>query len=182
MKIFLKYFVGACILFSLTACNESVVGPQGPQGEQGITGPQGPKGEDGLPGDYDNPLGFDFYLNDEKNGYFIGGGTTRYQTFLELPSSYKNLPVVGIARWGFEGWYDLKNIVFPQSIVRVDMGAFNYVEFEKIYYSGTSYTWDEITIDGGSPLTTAPRYYYSENQPTEAGNYWHYVDGLPVIW
>ena len=37
--------------FALTSCNaEPVVGPQGPQGEQGETGPQGPQGEQGETG------------------------------------------------------------------------------------------------------------------------------------
>ena len=25
-------------------------------------------------------------------------------------------------------------------------------------------------------------YFYSEIEPTESGNYWHYVDGEPTIW
>jgi hypothetical protein len=31
-------------------------------------------------------------------------------------------------------------------------------------------------------LENAPRYYYSETEPTEPGNYWHYVDGVPTPW
>jgi hypothetical protein len=33
-------------------------------------------------------------------------------------------------------------------------------------------------------LTSATRYYYSESQPTDEGNYWHYsTDGVtPVVW
>ena len=25
-------------------------------------------------------------------------------------------------------------------------------------------------------------YFYSETEPTEEGNYWHYVNGVPVAW
>ena len=25
-------------------------------------------------------------------------------------------------------------------------------------------------------------YYYSDEKPTETGNYWHYVDDVPTIW
>ena len=25
-------------------------------------------------------------------------------------------------------------------------------------------------------------YYYSEIEPITLGNYWHYVDGEPVVW
>ena len=29
---------------------------------------------------------------------------------------------------------------------------------------------------------TATVYYYRESQPTEEGNYWHYVEGAPTPW
>jgi hypothetical protein len=28
----------------------------------------------------------------------------------------------------------------------------------------------------------ATRYYYSETEPTEEGNFWHWVDGEVVVW
>ena len=94
MKKYLKTLLSICVLFSLTSCSESSVGPQGPQGEQGITGPQGPqgeagpagpKGEDGSSTDDDNPLGFDFFLNTNRDGYYIGGGRSKYQEIIEIP-------------------------------------------------------------------------------------------------
>ena len=27
-----------------------------------------------------------------------------------------------------------------------------------------------------------PPAFYSENQPTIEGNFWHYVDGVPTLW
>lgn len=33
-----------------------------------------------------------------------------------------------------------------------------------------------------SHLTVVTRYYYSESQPVERGNYWYYVDGEIVVW
>lgn len=31
-------------------------------------------------------------------------------------------------------------------------------------------------------LNAATKYFYSESEPTEEGNFWHYVDGEPTIW
>ncbi|MBQ9709005.1 MAG: hypothetical protein IJV67_00080 [Clostridia bacterium] len=43
--------------------------------------------------------------------------------------------------------------------------------------------WAKITINNyNSELTNATRYYYSETQPTVAGKYWHYVNGVPTAW
>ena len=44
--------------------------------------------------------------------------------------------------------------------------------------------WEEIFINGAynQNLTGARRYYYSDSEPTEEGNYWHYVDGEIVVW
>ena len=61
-----------------------------------------------------------------------------------------------------------------------------------IFYMGTAEEWEQIRIiryncfTGGFgdniELENAPRYYYSETEPTEPGNYWHYVDGVPTPW
>ncbi|MBQ6883216.1 MAG: hypothetical protein IJO25_02555, partial [Clostridia bacterium] len=53
----------------------------------------------------------------------------------------------------------------------------------KVYYKGNSTEWDNITIGSdNSNVTNATRYYYSESQPTESGNFWHYVDGVVTKW
>ena len=61
-----------------------------------------------------------------------------------------------------------------------------------IFYMGTAEEWEQIKIVGYNYFTgmfgdnielkNAPRYYYSETEPTEPGNYWHYVDGIPTPW
>lgn len=54
----------------------------------------------------------------------------------------------------------------------------------KVYYGNTEEQWNAISIaDGNSALTNSDnRYIYSETEPAEAGNYWHYVDGEAVEW
>ena len=52
-----------------------------------------------------------------------------------------------------------------------------------VYYGGTPEEWEKIRISElDDELLSATRYYYSEKQPTEAGNYWRYVDGVPTAW
>ncbi len=43
-------------------------------------------------------------------------------------------------------------------------------------------TYDENGAHKLDPNATVNVYYYSETQPQTQGNYWHYVDGEPVIW
>ena len=55
----------------------------------------------------------------------------------------------------------------------------------KVYYKGGKSEWDKIIIsDYNDRLTNATRYYYSEEEPTSSGNYWHYDDDgvTPTIW
>jgi len=65
-------------------------------------------------------------------------------------------------------------------------GAFSYCSsLTTIYYTGTAEDWDKIYIgNGNEDLTAATIYYYSDSQPTDESNYWHYdADGVtPVIW
>jgi len=61
-----------------------------------------------------------------------------------------------------------------------------------VFYKGSVEDWDKISIDdNNTALTSATRYYYSQNEPTlnaegteYVGNYWHYdTDGkTPVVW
>ena len=71
------------------------------------------------------------------------------------------------------------------------------------YFEGTEKEWKKIEINKAESykylnksqdeiekiVTTLETwklnltvYYYSETQPTEKGNYWRYVDGVPTKW
>jgi hypothetical protein len=52
-----------------------------------------------------------------------------------------------------------------------------------VYYAGTAEDWN-IFLGGwnGDVGNESVRYYYSESEPTENGNFWHYVDGVPTAW
>jgi hypothetical protein len=54
---------------------------------------------------------------------------------------------------------------------------------EKVYYTGSAKEWNRISISiSNNYLKSATRYYYSETEPVEAGNYWYWVDGEVKIW
>ena len=53
-----------------------------------------------------------------------------------------------------------------------------------VFYKGTKKDFEYIAIDvyGNEAFESATKYFYSEEAPTEEGNYWHYVDGVETIW
>ena len=79
----------------------------------------------------------------------------------------------------------LTTVIVPDNVTSIDYKTFYGCSgLKTIYYGGSANEWSAISISSGnSPLTNATRYYYSETEPAEAGNYWHYgTDGEPVIW
>jgi len=87
----------------------------------------------------------------------------------------------------------LEYVVMPKSINKMGAHAICYYTSgrvkTKIYYKGTHDDWMFIEIDrtpfsGTTDVMSSEEYvyFYSEIEPTESGNYWHYVDGEPTIW
>ena len=100
--------------------------------------------------------------------------------------------VTEIGLCSFNYCVGIKDIILGKGITKITYYAFNrrinddIVPFDHVYYRGTKEDWAKINFptDGGdhynSPLTDAPRYYYSETEPTSDGNYWHYKDGFKI--
>ena len=84
----------------------------------------------------------------------------------------------------FDYCTSLTSIVIPNSVINIGRAAFgDCSNLKTVFYVGNSEQWDNITkAEYNTPLTSAALYFYSEAQPTEEGNYWHYVDGVPTIW
>ena len=70
------------------------------------------------------------------------------------------------------------------SVTSIGAYAFSGCDnISKVYYRGTDTDWNGIELGSNNAyLTSATRYYYSENRPNQVGNYWHYVDGVLTIW
>lgn len=87
--------------------------------------------------------------------------------------------VTDIGARAFYGCSSLTSVVIPKSVTNIGQFAFMGCSSIAIYCEAEAEptTWD--TFWNGSEC---PGYWYSENEPTEEGNYWHYVDGVVTIW
>lgn len=74
----------------------------------------------------------------------------------------------------------LTSIVIPVSVAEIGDSAFNFCTNLNICYKGTAEEWADVTIGiSNNYITSGKIFYYSETE--QNGNYWHYVDGEPVI-
>lgn len=81
--------------------------------------------------------------------------------------------------YAFSDCINLEYVVIPDSVKEIGEGAFDgCIKLKSIYYLGVT---DQYGIFNDIPSTTTI-YYYSENKPSDAGNYWHFVDKVPTSW
>ncbi len=92
--------------------------------------------------------------------------------------------VVSLGEQAFYGCTNLASITIANSVTSIDALAFyRCSSLSSIYYIGTESEWAQISIGkDNTGITNATIYFYTETQPTTAGNYWHYVDGEPTVW
>ena len=114
-----------------------------------------------------------------------GVDSIRYQGFygcsslekIVLPSS-----VQSIAREAFYGCTSLQYIIFP-SLTGVGSNAFdNCDSLTAGYFLGTKEQFNAIQFSDDSLNKNATVYYYSDQEPLDNDDYWHYVEGLPSQW
>lgn len=79
---------------------------------------------------------------------------------------------------------NLTKVVIPKSLKSISATTFFNYSMITIYYQGNLAEWENVHVDvnnfNDNELENI--HFYSETQPAEEGNYWHYVDGLPVAW
>ena len=87
--------------------------------------------------------------------------------------------VTTIGGGAFLGCSSLTSVTIPDGVTSIGYEAFYGCTSLTIYCEGTSRPsgWDSNWNYSNRPV-----YWYSENEPTEEGNYWHYVDGVVTIW
>lgn len=82
-----------------------------------------------------------------------------------------------IGDYNFVQCKQLKSIVIPASVTYI--GTTAEYTLAEIYYVGNASDWN--AIEGAiSFAQDATVYYYSESQPVQSGNYWHY-DGQAIV-
>ncbi len=87
--------------------------------------------------------------------------------------------VESIADSAFKYCDKLTNIIIPDHVTSIDKAAFAYCSKLTIYCEATSQPsgWSSKWNSSNCPV-----YWYSETEPLESGNYWHYVDGKVAVW
>ena len=90
--------------------------------------------------------------------------------------------VTSIGDYAFYGCYSLTSIAIPNGVTSIgDCAFYGCDNLNKIFYAGSAAEWSSISMGPGNYVSRY-MYYYSEEEPTGSGNYWHYVDGVPTIW
>ena len=74
----------------------------------------------------------------------------------------------------------LSTVILPNTITYIGKYSLGLSSETTIYYKGSL---DEFNnIEKEEYYTRAKIYYFSEESPSEAGNYWHYVNNKPKDW
>ena len=69
--------------------------------------------------------GLNYELNANKDGYIVSNiGTVTDETVV-IPSTYNNLPVVGLGNTAFEGCTSLTSITLPENLISIGSWAFS---------------------------------------------------------
>lgn len=83
--------------------------------------------------------------------------------------------ITNIFKSAFEYCKNLETIVIPISVTNVGAATFySCPKLEAVYYIGTEIEWKKIIIETENSNFTSVVFFYSEFEPTEPGNYWHY--------
>ena len=93
---------------------------------------------------------------------------------VEIPSGVNNL-----ANDLFKNCISIESIAIPDCITSIKLSAINNCpNLKAIYYKGKRKRNESNSKKIGAAIV----YYFSEEQPAIAGDYWHYVEEIPTIW
>ena len=117
--------------------------------------------------------------------YFFGGTGYMHNADL-IPKTLKTVALTNtesIFEDTFRGCKTVQAIVLPVELEYIRNKAFLDSDFQTIYYEGNEF--DYMRLDVGlhnSNINSATVFYYSETAPSDEGNCWHYVNGVPTVW
>ena len=79
----------------------------------------------------------------------------------------------------FRDCTSLTSITIPESVTSIEDSVFDgCTGLITIYYGGDANQYASLS----NKPSYGTVYYYSESEPAETGNYWHYADGKPIVW
>ena len=148
-----------------------------------------------------------YYGTKSSYAYTVYGAFDRTIEYAEIAPTHLGKPVTAIAANAFYGYTSLKGVTIPEGISSIQSYAFatctalEYVvisstmyyisngifdgctSLKTVFFNGTKAQWNKLSgyryIDELPGVTV---YFYSEVGPVVGENYWHMVDGKPVIW
>lgn len=98
---------------------------------------------------------------------------------LETVTFAANSKLEVIGQQSFKGCSSLQTVVIPSNVTSIGNSVFNGCDsLEVLYFLGTEDEW--IDIEKPNNLTQII-YFYSENEPTGSGNYWHYNNNNEIV-
>lgn len=140
-------------------------------------------------------LGCNLKYNEYENGYYLGNDENPYVVLTKIIDKtvktftlHDNTKITD-AYVFFNG--NFTDIIIPGGLVfiseprgGVQPGTGVYERsIENVFYKGTKEEWSKISGNNNYCMEIAMIYYYSENRPSENGNFWHYDENdKPVIW
>lgn len=90
-----------------------------------------------------------------------------------------------IGKYAFSSCLSLKSLIIGDTVSEIGVSAFvGCTSLEAVYYGWNALGWSAIKINAGNTaLNNANVYFYSQSEPAEEGNFWHYgASGEVVIW
>ena len=82
----------------------------------------------------------------------------------------------------------LESMIIGRSMTSIgtlagDCGLSSCTSLRYIYYYGMESEWNNISLNKEkATIESKGLYFFSGTTPNGAGNYWHYVDGVPTVW
>lgn len=111
-------------------------------------------------------------------------GESAFENCEAMQELYLGENIQSIGYRAFSGCVALESVVLPASLRNIGQDAFdNCAALTAVFYEAAEIDWEEIRIDASNQgINNATVYFYCKNKPSVEGNFWHYVQGEPVIW
>ena len=96
--------------------------------------------------------------------------------FLEVPEGVTDLGYYSLS------YSNVEYLVLPSTLTDIWTNSISDCPLKVIYLRAARENYSESLLEEIDEQTDATLYFYSENEPSEEGNFWRYVEGKPVIW